>query len=95
METFPIISFRKEARQCKWIEFAHRNEAVKACKRLGHIIWKCWLGYYRRSLVEAKINCIKRLGEKVTSGTFEQQVVELNICASIPNIFNKLGRRRR
>ncbi len=27
-----------------------RNEALKACHRLGYAIWKQWNGYYRRSL---------------------------------------------
>ena len=89
--TIPIIPPRKGARLRKGLAFAHRNEAVKACKRLGRTIWKCWSGYHRRSLVEAKMNCFKRLGEKVMARTFERQVVELNIRASILNQFTELG----
>ena len=29
-----------------------RNEALKACHRLGYAIWKKWSGYHRRSLVD-------------------------------------------
>ena len=55
-----------------------RNEAVRACQRLGTSIWKTWSGYHRRSLVETKMHCLKRLGERVTARTFERQVVELH-----------------
>lgn len=48
---------------------AHRNEAIRACKRLGRSIWKKWSGYHRRSLVETKMHCFKRLGERVSART--------------------------
>jgi hypothetical protein len=70
------------------------EEAVKACRQLGRAIWKRWSGYHRRSLVETKMNCFKRLGEKVMARTFERQVAqvaELNIRASILNQFTALG----
>jgi hypothetical protein len=41
--------------------------------------------------VETKMNCFKRLGEKVMARTFERQVAELNIRASILNQFTALG----
>lgn len=44
-----------------------------------------WSGYHRRSPVETKMNCIKRLGERVMSRTFERQVNELHIRAAILN----------
>lgn len=90
----PVIPPRKGARLRKGLAFTHRDEAVKACKRLGRVIcaiWKRWSGYRRRSLVEMKLNCFKRLGEKVMSRTFERQVAELNIRASILNRFTELG----
>lgn len=87
----PIIPPRKGARQRKGLAFAHRNEAVKACKRLGRTIWKRWSGYHRRSLAETKMNCFNRLGEKVMAKMFERQVTELNIRASILNRFTELG----
>ena len=87
----PIIPSRKGARRHKGLAFAHRNEVVKACKRLGRVIWKRWSGYHRRSLVETKMNCFKRLGEKVMARTFERQVAELNVRASILNRFTELG----
>lgn len=88
----PIIPPRKGARLRKGTVFAHRNEAVRACRRLGREIGKDWSGYHRRSLVETKMNCFKRLGQKVMARTFERQVTELNIRASILNRFTELGR---
>lgn len=87
----PIIPPRKGAQLRKGAAFAYRNEAVKACRRLGRVIWKHWSGHHRRSLVETKMNCFKRLGEKVMARTFERQVAELNIRASILNRFTELG----
>lgn len=49
-----------------------RNQAVEACKRLGSRIWKKWSGYHRRSLVETKMDCFKRRGERVMAKTFER-----------------------
>ena len=88
----PIIAPRKNARIRKGQAFAHRNVAIAACRRLGRSIWKRWIGYHRRSLVETKMNCIKRLGERVMSRTFERQVNELHIRAAILNRFTELGR---
>ena len=69
-----------------------RNEAVLACKRLGRRIWKVWSGYHRRSLVETKMYCFKRLGERVMARTFERQVVELHVRVALLNRFSQLGR---
>ena len=87
----PIIPPRKNARMRKGDAFAHRNAAISACRRFGRKLWKNWSGYHRRSLVETKMNCIKRLGERVMSRTFERQVNELHIRAAILNWFTELG----
>ena len=87
----PIIPPRKNARVRKGDAFAHRNAAIAACRRLGRGLWKRWSGYHRRSLVETKMHCIKRLGERVMSRTFERQVNELHIRAAILNRFTELG----
>ena len=88
----PIIPPRKNARIRKGRAFAHRNAAIAACKRLGRRIWKAWSGYHRRSLVETKMNCIKRLGDRVMARGFSSQVNELHIRAAILNRFTELGR---
>lgn len=69
-----------------------RNLAVRACKRLGSRIWKKLSGYHRRSLVETKMHCFKRLGERVMARTFERQVTELHIRVALLNRFTQLGR---
>ena len=68
-----------------------RNEAVRACERLGRKIWKRWSGYHRRSLVETKMHCFKRLGERVMARTFERQVAELQVRVALLNRFTQLG----
>ena len=57
--------------------------ALAACKRFS----KSWSGYHRRSLVNTKMYCIKRLGERVMSRTFERLVNKLHIRAAILNRF--------
>lgn len=69
-----------------------RNEAVRACLRLGRRLWKKWSGYHRRSLVETKMHCFKRLGERVMARTFERQVAELHVRVALLNRFTQLGR---
>ncbi len=44
-------------------------QAIAAYRQFGRKIWKIWSGHHRRSLVETKMNCIKRLGERVMSRT--------------------------
>jgi len=68
-----------------------RNEASRACKRFGWPLWKQWSGYHRRSLVETKMRCFKRLGERVMARTFERQVVELHVRVALLNRFTQLG----
>ncbi|THJ29931.1 IS5 family transposase, partial [Lampropedia aestuarii] len=90
-QIMPIIAPRKRAQMRKGATFATRNEAIKACRRLGRSVWKEWSGYHHRSLVETKMNCIKKLGERVKAKTYERQVFELNARASIFNRFTELG----
>jgi hypothetical protein len=84
---------RKNARPWKatLVGALARNEALKACHRLGRSIWKKWSGYHRRSLVETKMHGFKRLGERVMARTFERQVVELHVRAALLNRFTQLG----
>ena len=57
--------------------------------RLGSRMWKAWSSYHRPSLVETKMHCFKRLGERVMARTFERQVVELHVGVAL---LNRLGR---
>lgn len=89
-----IIPPRKNAKEWKQKCPGHdvRNEAVRACRRLGRSIWKKWSGYHKRSLVETKMHCVKRLGERLTARCFESQVTELHIRVALLNRFTQLGR---
>ena len=88
-----IIPTRKNARP--WADgkagAQARNEILRATRKLGRSIWKKWSGYHRRSLVETKMGCFKRLGERVMARDFQRQVTELQVRASILNRFTRLG----
>src|SRR5476649_731583 len=60
-----------------------RNDILHAMRRLGRRIWKKWSGYHRRSQVETKMRCFKRLGERVMARDFDRQVAELQVRAAI------------
>jgi len=64
---------------------------LRATRELGCSIWKKWSGYHRRSLVETKMGCFKRLGERVMARDFERQITELQVRVSILNRFTQLG----
>ena len=68
-----------------------RNEALRASKYLGRAIWRRWSGYHRRSRVEAKMNCIKLLGQSLMARDFERQVAELQVRIAVLNGYTALG----
>ena len=74
----------------KWAGARARNEILRATRELGRSIWKKWSGYHRRSLVETKMGCFKKLGERVLAWDFDRQVTELQVRASILNRFTQL-----
>ena len=53
---------------------------------------KKWSGYHRRSLVEAKMHCIKLLGDKLMARSFLSKVNEIHACVAVLNKFTELGR---
>lgn len=68
-----------------------RNDILRASCRFGRAIWRSWSGYHRRSLIEAKMRCMKLLGERLMTRTFNRQTAELQIRAAILNQFSQLG----
>jgi hypothetical protein len=69
-----------------------RNEALKACRRLGYAIWKQWSGcYHRTSLVETTMHGFKRLDKRVMARMFERQVAQVHERAALLNRFTQLG----
>ena len=68
-----------------------RNDILRASRRFGRAIWRTWSGYHRRSLIEAKMRCMKRLGERLMSRPPHRQTAELQIRAALLNRFTALG----
>ena len=68
-----------------------RNKALRAAKYLGRALWRRWSGYHRRSRVESKMNCIKRLGQSLMARDFDRQVAELQVRIAVLNGCTALG----
>ncbi len=68
-----------------------RNEIPRTSRRFGRAIWRNWSGYHRRSLIEAKMRCMKLLGERLSARTSNRQTTELQIRAALLNRFTSLG----
>ena len=89
----PVIPTRRNGRP--WKETTPgataRNDILRASRRFGRAIWRNWSGYQRRSLIEAKMRCLKLLGERLTARTADRQTAELQIRAALLNRFTALG----
>ena len=68
-----------------------RNDILRASRRFGRAIWRTWSGYHRRSLIEAKMRCLKLLGERLSARTPNRQTAEPQIRAALLNRFTQLG----
>ena len=68
-----------------------RNDILRATRRLGRSIWRNWSGYHARSRIEAKMRCLKLLGERLMARTLDRQTTELHIRAALLNRFTRLG----
>ena len=88
-----VIPIRKNGR--RWREDCPaakaRNEILKATQRLGRAAWKRWSGYHVRSRIEAKMRCIKAIGERIASRDPDRQTAEIHIRVALINRFNALG----
>ena len=93
INAIPIIPPRKNAQLWKetTIYAYERNRQLEAIKYLGRTLWKKWSGYHSRSLVETKMYCIKRLGEKLMAKDFDRQKNELMARIAVLNKFTELG----
>ncbi len=89
-----VIPPRKNAKpwKDKKLVSLERNELLRTVKGLGRKIWKKWLGYHLRSLVETKMHCIKLLRDKLSAINFQSQVNEIHACVAVLNKFTDLGR---
>lgn len=68
-----------------------RNDAISTSRYLGRTIWKRWSGYHRRSRVESKMHCVKRLGQSLMARDFDRQVAEIQIRVAALNRYTALG----
>ncbi len=91
--THAVIPPRKNAKPWKPTSAGAiaRNEAVNASRYLDRaLLWR-WSGYHRRSRVEAKMNCIKLLGQSLMARDFDRQVAEIQVRAAVLNRYTALG----
>jgi len=68
-----------------------RNDALNTSRYLGRTIWKRWSGHHRRSRVESKMLCVKRLGQSLMARDFERQVAEIQVRIVVLNRYTTLG----
>ena len=89
----PIIPIRKNGRP--WKEDCPaaitRNETLRATRHYGRAFWKRWTGYHVRSRIEAKMRCLKALGERIAARDPDRQTAEIQIRIALINRFNALG----
>jgi Transposase DDE domain len=88
-----VIPPRKNAKPWKAITAGAvaRNEALRASKYLGRALWRRWSGYHRRSRVETKMHCVKRLGQRLMARDFDRQVAEFQVRVAVLNGLTALG----
>lgn len=89
----PIISVRRNGRMWKpdcpaaiW-----RNETLRSTQRFGRALWKKWSGYHARSRVEAQMNRLKLLGDRIVSRDPDRQVAEIHIRIAIMSRCSAMG----
>ena len=68
-----------------------RDEALRASKRFGRMIWRRWSGYHRRSRVETKMHCVKLLGQRLMARDFDRQIAKFQVRVAVLNGFTALG----
>ena len=92
-QTAAVIPTRRNGRA--WRETTPgaqaRNDILRASRRFGRAIWKNWSGYHRRSLIEARMRCLKLPGERLSARTSDRQTAELQIRAALLNRFTALS----
>jgi len=88
-----VILPRKNAKPWKTVTAGAlaRNEALRAAKYLGRALWRRCNGDHRRSRVETKMQCLKRLGQCLMALTFERQAAEVQVRIAVLNGYTALG----
>lgn len=68
-----------------------RNEALRASKYLGRVLWRRWSGDHRRSRIETKMHCLKVLGQRLMARDFDRHVAEPQVRIAVLNGHTALG----
>lgn len=68
-----------------------RNDILRASRRFGRAIWRNWSGHHQRSSIEARMRCMRLLGERLIARPFDRRTAELQIRATLLNCFTALG----
>ena len=68
-----------------------RNDILRRSQRVGRTIWRRWSGYHRQSRPEAKMHCVKLLGQHLSARDFDRQVTEVQVRVAALNRFTALG----
>lgn len=65
----PIIPIRKNGRPGKehFLAAIVRNEPLRATRHHRRAFRKRWMGYHARSRIEAKMRCLKALGDRISA----------------------------
>lgn len=95
---YGVIALRELKRSCQY-EIAGKHwketcledrfciEFLRATQRLSRVIWNHCSGYYRLSLVKAKIQCVRLMSEPVMALNSDRHVAEPQVRAAILNRF--------
>ena len=68
-----------------------RNEALRASKYLGRVIWRKWSGYHRVSPRRDEDAVLKLLGQSLMARDFDARVAERQVRAAVLNGDTALG----
>jgi hypothetical protein len=88
-----IIHIRKSGRPWKadCPPAIARNDTLRATRHYGRAFWKRWRGYHARSRIEAKMRCLKALGERIAARAPDRQTAEIHFRVEMMNRFAALG----
>lgn len=89
----PVIPIRRNGRAWRpdCPAAISRNEILRATQCLGRSIWKKWTGYHARSRIEAQMNRLKLLGDRIMSRDPDRQTAEIQIRIAIMNSCSAIG----
>ncbi len=68
-----------------------RNRTLRATCHFGRAFWKRWTGYYARSWIEARMRCLKAIGQRISARDLDRQTTEIQIRIALMNRFSDLG----